>query len=41
MYRNNVPETAILRHYIDGIDILHQFNELVSFFCVIKEDQGS
>ena len=37
MHRNNVPDTAILRHYVDDTDILHHNNELLVYFlCAIK-----
>ena len=35
MHHSNVLDTAILHHYIDNIVILHYYNELVSFLCLI------
>lgn len=41
MHRSNISDDAALfYHYIDDIDILHRYNELLYFFCMIKEDQG-
>ena len=36
MHRSNIPDTAILYHFIDDTDILHHYDELVSFFCLVK-----
>ena len=41
MHRSNVLEDiATMDDYIDDTDFPHRYNELVSFFCMTKEDQG-
>ena len=36
MHRSNFTDAAILDHYIDDNHTLYHYNDLVSFFCVIK-----